>query len=258
MPTKNNLDTYEHFRGDEEFVKRMQDRIDLMQRSFRVIYTPFLTSAQQRIAIQLCGKHVIYQLNGGYEQADYKCIALCPDANAVQEILMPIVCLKGSFSSKYGNLRHQDVLGALMNLGIRREQFGDILIQDDDIYIFVYQDISEFVKLNCTKIARFVVQFEPYDKLITHTPEMEYHSIIISSLRLDVLVGGIINLSRGKAQALIRAKLVKVNHQILEDCSYLCNNNYILSIRGYGRFVLCLSGRRTKKGNIVVEIGKYV
>lgn len=257
MPTKNNTSIYEHFRGNEEFVKRMFDRLDRMERSFQIVYTPFLTSAQQEICSQIFGKQVIYHLDGGYEQAEYKCLALCPSQDLIEDIQMPIVCLRARFSSKYGQLSHRDVLGALMNLGMRREQFGDILIQGEEIFIFVHRDSSDFVKLNCTKIARFSVIFEPFNGVIKQDIQMQYRTIIISSLRLDAMVSGIANLSRAKAQALIRAKLVKVDHLILEDCSYLCNNNCILSIRGYGRFCLRYENKTTKKGNLVVEIGMY-
>lgn len=257
MPTKNNH-IYEHFRGDEEFVKRMLDRVDRMERSYRVIYTPFLTSSQQRICEQLLGKQILYQMSGGYEQAEHQCLALYPNSSYEDEIHMPITCLHAQFSSKYGVLTHRDVLGALMNLGIEREQFGDIIIQGEDIYVFVQTDIVSFVMMNCRKIKRFSILFEEYDGTINHEAELEYHEMIVSSMRLDTLVCGITRLSRAKAQALIQSKLVKVNQQILEDCSYLCNNNSILSIRGYGRFLVCQKHKTTKKGNIIVEVGTYV
>lgn len=257
MPTKNNH-IYEHFRGDEEFVKRMQDRIDRMERSFRVIYTPFLTSSQQRICKQLLGNHIPHQLDGGHDHAEYRCLALYPDASYEDEIQMPIMCLHTSFSSRYGTLTHRDVLGALMNLGIQREQFGDILLQNEDIYVFVQTDIAAFIKMNCDKIGRFSIHFEEFEGTLQHETNIVYFEIIIRSLRLDAVVSAITHLARGKAQSLIRSKLVKVDQQILEDCSYLCNNNSILSIRGYGRFLICLKDKTTKKGNMVVEIGKYV
>lgn len=258
MPTKNKFSVYEHFRGNEEFVKRMFDRVERTNRTFQVVYTPFLTSAQQEICTQILGKQVLYKMDGGYEQAEYKCLALCPDVDTFDEVKMPIVCLCASFSMKYGKITHRDVLGALMNLGMRREQFGDILIQEENIYIFVNRDNSSFVQLNCTKVAHFTIQFKPYTGTLNQEIQIQYRSLIVTSLRLDVLVSAIANLSRAKAQALIRSKLVKVDHQILEDCSYLCNNNCILSIRGYGRFCLKYEHKTTKKGNLVVQIGIYV
>ena len=39
-----------------------------------------------------------------------------------------------------------------------------------------------------------------------------------------------------KAQDFIRAGYVKVNHIVLDESSYLCNNNSVISIRGHGRF----------------------
>lgn len=249
---------YEHYRGDEEFVKRMLDRIERMQRSYRVIYTPFLTSAQQHICHQLLGKQVLYMMDGGYEQAEYKCLAIYPDEGMKDAVCMPIACLKASFSERYSSLQHRDVLGALMNLGIRREQFGDILVQTGTIYVFVHEDIRTYVMQNCRRIGRSSVCFEEFSGTITHEPSLLYRQVFVSSLRLDALVSAITSLSRAKAQNMIRLKQVKVDQVLLEDCDYLCNNNSILSIRGYGRFQISLKDRKTKKGNIVVEIGTYV
>lgn len=245
MPTKNNI--YEHFQGDEEFVKRMLDLMDRMQRSYRVIYTPFLTSAQQQICRQIFGKQILYRFFGGYPMAEHQCLVLYPDECYEDRIHMPICCLKATFAKKYGSLEHRDVLGALMNLGIRREQFGDILVQDGTVYVFVLEDIKEYIKLNCDRIKRFSVQFEECDEEVHHEVSLEYHSIIISSLRLDAVVSQITHVSRSKAQAMILAKLVKVDQMILEDCSYLCNNNCVLSIRGYGRFLMCLKTVKRKR-----------
>ena len=79
----------------------------------------------------------------------------------------------------------------------------------------------------------------------------------MSSLRLDVLVSAFSHLSRAKAQQLIKNGLVKVNHLVLEDCSYLCYNNSVISIRGHGRFLFQDVTKKTKKDNFVITAAKY-
>lgn len=86
-----------------------------------------------------------------------------------------------------------------------------------------------------------------YEGEVTYEPKIRYEHKIVSSLRLDVLVSSFANISRKKAQELIRAGLVKVNHVILEETSYLCNNNSAISIRGHGRFYFNEIVKTTKK-----------
>ena len=59
-----------------------------------------------------------------------------------------------------------------------------------------------------------------------------------------------------KAQDFIRAGYVKVNHIVLDESSYLCNNNSVISIRGHGRFHFKEVIKRTKKDHFSDRNGK--
>ena len=64
---------------------------------------------------------------GGYIGAERQC------ANFVHEDFMGkpsynISVVKATWNDKFYRLSHRDVLGALMGLGIKREQIGDLLI----------------------------------------------------------------------------------------------------------------------------------
>lgn len=101
------------------------------------------------------------------------------------------------------------------------------------------------------------MHFQPYYEKIEYTQNIIYKNLIVSSLRLDVLVSALVNVSRKKAQDFIRAGYVKVNHIVLDESSYLCNNNSVISIRGHGRFHFKEVIKRTKKDHLVIETGKY-
>lgn len=254
---KSNSSIYEHFRGNEQLVKRVFDLVDRMQRSYQVVYTPFLTPTQQEVCIRMLGQQISYQLCGGYEQAESRCLILIPDYMDETAVKVPIHCLKATYVSKFHTLQHRDVLGAIMNMGLRREQFGDILVQDTHIYIFVMEDITSYVIANLTKIGRHSIQFSVCDQMVERVDTIYYREVIVSSLRLDAIVASMCQVSRSKAQALILGKLVKVHHLVLEDCALVCNNNSTISIRGYGRFLFTEVKKMTRNGRYVIEIGKY-
>ena len=244
----------EHYRGNEEFVRRLQDQIDRMERWNRVVVTPFFSPDQIQIAERFCGHRILYRKDGGYAQAERCRLAFLPWEEEVQ---IPVLHLKAKISYSFGKLAHRDVLGALMNLGIERDKTGDLIVEQDAVHMFVDPDIGNYLIANLTQIKRCAVHLEPSEESVSYEPDIAYKSLIVSSLRLDTLVAALARLSRAKAADLIRSKQVKVDHVILEQTSYLCDNTCVISIRGHGRFQLKEVVKETKKGNLVIEVGMY-
>ena len=224
------------------------------ERKKRRILTPFFSPDQISICEQILGKQVYYKIDGGYDGAERCRIAILPYE---EDADMKITCLKATYSSQFATLSHRDLLGALLNLGLERETLGDLLVKDNAIYIFGDSEIEHYIVCNLTKIKRCSVHFQPYYEKIEYTQNIIYKNLIVSSLRLDVLVSALVNVSRKKAQDFIRAGYVKVNHIVLDESSYLCNNNSVISIRGHGRFHFKEVIKRTKKDHLVIETGKY-
>lgn len=246
---------YEHYRGNEEFVKRIYDQIDRMERQNRKIITPFFAPDQCAIVEKLCGTQVLYEKDGGYAEAERCRFAFLPYA---EDGGIPLtLALRATYSSAFGKLTHRDVLGALMHLGIERETLGDLIVTDTEVIVFCDPEIENYLVCNLTKIKRCSLHFKPYEGIVTYRPDIRYETKIVSSLRLDAIVAVLTKSSRGKAQSLITSGQVKVNHVILEQTSYLCNNNSAISIRGYGRFQLKEAVSKTKKNRLVIEIGMY-
>lgn len=244
----------EHYRGNEEFVRRLQDQIDRMERWNRVVVTPFFSPDQIQIAERFCGHRILYRKDGGYAQAERCRLAFLPWEEEVQ---IPVLHLKAKISYSFGKLAHRDVLGALMNLGIERDKTGDLIVEQDAVHMFVDPDIGNYLIANLTQIKRCAVHLEPSEESVSYEPDIAYKSLIVSSLRLDTLVAALARLSRAKAADLIRSKQVKVDHVILEQTSYLCDNTCVISIRGHGRFQLKEVVKETKKGNLVIGVGMY-
>ncbi len=242
----------EHFKGAQELATRLMDQIQMSQRQNRVIFTPFLSVGEGNVLTSLCGKEHPYKCNGGFVDAQRCCYALLPYEEI--DVEFPIVLLKAKYRSRFENLTHRDVLGAFLNQGIEREKIGDILIQDDAVYIAVMESISTFLIGQITKIKHTTLSFVPYNGIVQYEQAYELHQYNVSSLRMDAIVSGICHLSRSKAASLISSGLVKVNDLPLETSSALCHNNSTVSIRGYGRFQFIEVKHMTKKNRFVIEV----
>ncbi len=165
-----------------------------------------------------------------------------------------------SFHLEDSKINHRDVLGAILSLGVTREKLGDILFTEDKAIIFLRNTIANFVLINLNKIGNKNVElFEIQDFDFSEVKKDHIKkNMVLSSLRLDTICSGIMNVSRNKARDKILKGDVKLNHIECKKAHEIIENNSIISIKGYGRFKYIESLGRTKKDNYIVEILKYV
>ena len=160
---------------------------------------------------------------------------------------------------KQNSINHPDVLGALLNLGLERNDIGDIYIGDGICEFVVLNKDKDFVKFNLTKIKNERVNLDFKKDNILSKNKIEYIEKrgFISSLRLDNIVSEFVNLSRSKAKTLIKRRLVKVNFQIIDNPSKIIEENSLISIRKEGRFIFDKVIGKSKKDNYHIEYRKY-
>ena len=208
-----------------------------------------------------------YLLYGGYEEADRKVIFFIPSYISKNELISNInegqyiKCLyiypkNIKFSD---NFTHRDILGSLMNLGYERDEFGDILTDGKNSYVFIMDHLINKIKDELTKIKHTDV----LTKIITPKecplrPKFELININISSNRLDVIVAEAFNISRSKAQELIVNECVFINGEIKTSNSFSLINNSRVSVKGKGKFIFLEEIKETRKGRLVANIKKYV
>lgn len=243
---------YQHFKNFEDCAKRFDEQIEMALRQYRSILTHFLDENEQEVFKRVCGNRCTYKMSGGYEGSEKVRILM----NGKEDELFDIIHLKAKLS-RYDHLTHRDCLGALMNLGCRKDAFGDIIVTEDAIHVFVSESIAQSVINECQKIRHSKVQFArckiPFEKQI----KLEWKETIVTSMRLDCVVAAMTHLSRSKSADLIRAGKVQVQHLPLEDCSFVCNNNEVISIRGFGRFLLEGTIKHTRKDRILIRYAIY-
>ena len=120
--------------------KRFSELANRAYNSGIFTFTDFLGLAElslfEEIKPQLKG--IKYTLFGGHAACERKIIRFGDADELLYEEPFPIVCVKAEpVQQKFADkLSHRDVLGALMNLGLERENFGDIAIINIIPYLF--------------------------------------------------------------------------------------------------------------------------
>lgn len=157
-------------------------------------------------------------------------------------------------------IRHQDILGSLFALNIDSSFVGDIVLYNDDYYVYIENNLSTYIKDNLNIIGnkKIVLEEVSLDVLKDYERKYEENEMIVSSLRIDSIVSSIIKSSRSKVLEKIKNKEVIVNYEVMSKNSYLLKENDIFSIRRYGKYKFVGIVKSTKKDNYIVKYLKYV
>lgn len=217
-------------------------------------FSDFLNMDEQSI---LASTHLPCNCYGGWIGAQRVVAGFGEDVQAED---FPICYLLISpVNSKFADsLTHRDFLGGLMNLGIKRELLGDIIVADNCAYLICLEQISTYIIDNLSRVKHTTVKVEMIDSLpddIIKIPDPT--EIIVASPRLDAMLCAVFKLSRNEASRLLAGKKAFVNSRLTESSSYMLKENDVVSLRGYGKFTFVSQLRKTKKNRLVVEVIKY-
>lgn len=241
------------------FISRIEDMALLANKKGRGVFSNFIDPAMELVAGREIGRYKSLDCDffGGHTYTERKVMSVFTKGDKIEEIKYPIKVLK---STKPLDVRHQDVLGAILSLGIERSKVGDINILEDTIQIFVYDTISSFLVNELTKIANYSVSFKEYELSQARAVEPKYKemNIIVPSMRIDVVVGNIFKLSRNEANMFVKGGKVKVNHTEISKPAHTLKVGDMLSVRTKGRAIIDSEGGQTKKGNTKLLIKKFV
>lgn len=244
----------EHFKGDEEFVSKILDYKDQALYSQRMILTPFLDPHQQSIVQSVIGHELKVEAEGGFDGAENKRVLIAPDFYEFEPEDFKVTIFQVDYNDTFGKLKHSDVLGALMHLGIKRQCIGDI--NEAPLSFACTKENSDYIRMNLTRIKRSSIHLIESKERISIHQDTYTKTIIVSSLRLDKMVAGLFGISRNKAVEAIHGQYVKLNYKVIEDISKICDNNSIISLRHHGRVKIFITDKRTKQDNYVIE-GQY-
>ena len=186
---------------DKVLISRIIDVFSATTEKNIIRNTVFLNGHEINLAKKVASHfNVPYGFYGGYDEAERRILVCYPDFLYPENDDIPIRVIKACTKNK-SRLSHRDYMGAVLNLGIKREKIGDIVVCEDCGYIFCMDDISEYIILQVEKIGNCGVVLTISDFQNVDIPPKQFKEITgsVSSVRLDALVSSATGLSRNEA-----------------------------------------------------------
>jgi len=222
--------------------------------------TKFLTNFEQIVLSQIVAYNYSdfkVEFFGGFDDAERKKAKII--SNEYYDVDYDIVCLKAKFNNKFNKVEHRNILGAVHNLGINFNRFGDIIVLENEVYIFVDDEIADYIAMEFTKAGRVNLDFQRVDLTeVKIEKKYEDFEIVSSSFRIDSIVAKITNKSRSKVKEFLEQDFIKLNHVILRNGEKTCTPDDIISIRKYGRYVVKGYTQNKKSLKYRITISKLV
>jgi len=212
------------------------------------------------------GSHfVIY---GGAKDAERAMVCFLPDYLDEESFIMSeseepsvLTCVRiKPVNSKFADiLSHRDYLGAIMNLGIERDQIGDIFTGDNEAYVFATCDIAEMICKELIRIKHTSVRCETV-KISECNIEPKFEEIggTVASERIDAILSFVYHLSRSEAQRLIESESVFIDGRTAYSGGYDLKKGARVSVKGHGKFIYIGQENTTRKGRLFIKVKIFV
>ncbi len=251
---------FQHFRKDEQpFIEKVNSWVKEVEDTYAPKLTEFLDPRQRFITESIVGNSdLVLMAEGGFPDAERQRMLIYPDYYTPSKEEFQISIYEVNYPQKFVTIKHSQLLGSLMSVGIERSRFGDIQLTEEAVQFAVAEEVSEYIHVNFTQVGKVKVSVTPVlneEEYIVVEEEWTEEMHIVSSLRLDTVVAALTNSSRAKASSLIKGEKVKVNWAMIDKQDFEVEEYDVLSIRGSGRFRIMSIEGRTKKDKIRVIIG---
>lgn len=244
--------------------RRFLDLANAAMRRGCCLFSDFLNLNEQNLLNSMKQElpRIKYFAYGGFQEAERKILCFCGDETFEQgeDITFPIACIKITpVNSKFSDtLSHRDFLGAVLNLGLERSTLGDILIINNEGYLFCRDTIQEFITDQLVKVKHTMVTASVIEKKdFNYTPTLKEMVGTVSSIRLDSILSLAFHQSRSSLTGLIAGGKVFVNSKCALSNSYNLKENDVVSVRGLGKFIYAGTSYQTKKGRYSVRLLLY-
>jgi len=245
--------------GEKQWLRQFERRLD--QLDGRVSFTTsFLDPRLLELAgIALKNNHACsYTIGGGYPEAERNVIHLFPVSQPGATPPVKAVLVQGIKGET--DLEHRDILGAVLGLGLRRDQIGDIVhLEKDGVAIMVLETKSDYIATNLVRVGRQDVicsVIDPEDLSLAEESGKEIRGTV-ASLRADAVLSLGFGLSRSRMTMLIKGGLVRVNWRPVSSPSLQLKEGDQLSLKGKGRVLLEKGEGETRRGRLHLSLKRY-
>lgn len=244
---------------DDDIAANIYEKILLAQNINKTLYMPeFYTPNIWKVLNDISDQFEIKVYSYGiFEDAQRKMIAFSHDDSSLD---YPLTLMRIDKSSKFYELRHRDYLGALMSLGIKRQKFGDLIVKGNSCYLAAHESISEYIKLNLTDVGKSPCKVSILDIDNCEIPVYDFQDIVVnvSSLRVDCVISSLCNVSRSRAEDLIKSDKVLIDYSRNFKKDSILKFNCVITISGYGKYKLVEDIGWTGSGKTKVLVKKFI
>ena len=163
--------------------------------------------------------------------------------------------------SSFASLGHRDFMGAILNLGIKRETLGDLAVSADRVCdAYCTSAAARLIASELAQIGRDAVKVSvrgvlPGERIVRSYTEM---TVNVASMRLDCIVAELVPSSREAAKRMIASGAVALEHREETDSDAKVAPGAVISVRGVGKFRVGEVLGETRKGRLRVRVSRYV
>ncbi len=250
-------------KSDDIIKKRFEELAERAYAENRFLFTDFLDMSQLACFYDM-ERDLSYAgtlISGGSDGCERCMIRFgSPDSTGYDEAF-PICILRISpLQKKFSEaLTHRDFLGSLIGLGLERTKLGDIVVGDNEAYVFVSDSIVEYIIETLDKVKHTSVKVEKCEEIPENlAPKLQEESLIVSSNRLDAIIAKVYNISRDTAVRCISEGKVSINGREMTGNAKGLKPGDIVSVRGKGKFIFESEGGTTRKDKLYISIKRYV
>lgn len=241
---------------ERDVLAKVFDKANAAEKKGIAMFTSFLSEREAAIVAER-KKHidsVPYIAFGGYEEAGRVMLCFSEYENEVFPIKAIKITGKG-----IENLKHPDLLGSVMSLGIERSCVGDIVKGDKEWIIFCEEDISSYIAESLKEVGGVYTECSVCE-ISDLKVELQFEDITgtVNSLRADSVVSVMLRTSRSKAQEYIESQRFFLNQLLCTKCDKEIHQGDILTVRHHGKAKLSEISGKSKKGRIFITIKKYM
>lgn len=243
---------------EEQLIKkRFVELANMASNRYISTFTDFLNLNEQNLFYTILNELPIINhcFFGGFINSERKILCFY---NKDYEFPISCISIKPKNIKFTNTLTHRDYLGAIINLGIDRSKIGDIVITENNAFVFCHDQIKEFIIDNLNQVKNTNIVSESYNVgEFTYNPKYKELTGTVSSVRLDSILSIAFNISRSKLTNYISSSKVFVNGKVVTSNNYSLKENDIISVRGLGKFSFIGISYQTKKGRQSVKIHLY-
>ncbi|MDD2534616.1 MAG: YlmH/Sll1252 family protein [Eubacteriales bacterium] len=255
--------------ADSAFLRRLLDLAEKADRQNYPTHTGFLTPIEQDQAEgYLKNQKIQYVIEGGYPEAERKICFIVPDGSnravAEPETVITALKIKSAIHRQAGGrgikpLAHRDYLGSLLGIGIRRDQIGDIIVDDNHAVVLIQATILPLLQLELKTVGASTVSLESiaWSEIETKDRGGSIVRITAASMRFDKIAAAGFNVSRSDMTEWIRAGQVQLNWRAEPHPDRMLTIGDVISLRGYGRIRLLAEIGKSRKDRYILDLEKY-